>query len=283
MPEEQATTDEITRRLTLLEDFLADLREFWHGEGDPTGALKTRVNRAAFAVREVVIEAGCLQLFTLAPPAAIGGLVHRGVDPFTSLFRDYFGRSLIPNVIDMIDQTIGVVQSPGYLEKVATSQNDEETVVVARGLQRVEQLCRRFPQIARQLQDRHNRRGTIEIDDEYDVQDLFHALLRLDFDDIRDEEWSPSYAGKNARVDFLLKPEKIIVEIKKTRKGLGVRELGDQLIVDIARYQAHPDCRSLVCFVYDPDRKIGNPRGLETDLSRTASNLDVRVVVAPSD
>ena len=40
----------------------------------------------------------------------------------------------------------------------------------------------------------------------------------LYFDDIRAEEWTPSYAGKCARVDFLLKNEKIVIEVKKTRK-----------------------------------------------------------------
>ena len=66
----------------------------------------------------------------------------------------------------------------------------------------------RFHKIARQLQSRYNHRDTLTIDDEYDVQDLLHALLQLYFDDIRAEEWTPSYAGKCARVDFLLKNEK---------------------------------------------------------------------------
>lgn len=43
------------------------------------------------------------------------------------------------------------------------------------------------------------------LEDEYDVQDLPHALLLLYFDDVRAEEWTPSYAGKSARMDFLLK------------------------------------------------------------------------------
>ena len=42
------------------------------------------------------------------------------------------------------------------------------------------------------------------MEDEYDVQDLFHALLTIYFEDIRKEEWSPSYAGGASRMDFLL-------------------------------------------------------------------------------
>lgn len=139
----------------------------------------------------------------------------------------------------------------------------------------------RFHLVARQLRSRHEHRSTIEIEDEYDVQDLMHALLHLVADDIRDEEWTPSYAGGSSRVDFLLKKEKIVVEVKKTRKDLSARSIGEQLIIDIARYQAHPDCKQLVCFVYDPEGRIGNPVGLETDLTKKHGELPVTVIVAP--
>jgi hypothetical protein len=145
----------------------------------------------------------------------------------------------------------------------------------------VENLCSRFHTIARQLRSRRENRPTIEIEDEYDVQDLFHALLRLSFDDIRSEEWTPSYAGKSARMDFLLKAEQVVVETKKTRKGLDAKELGDQLIIDIRRYQSHPDCKTLFCFVYDPEARIANPVGIESDLSKTYNDLDVIVRIEP--
>jgi len=148
-------------------------------------------------------------------------------------------------------------------------------------LELVERICRRFHLVARQLRARHGGRGTLEVDDEYDVQDLLHGLLRVHFDDIRDEEWTPSYAGGAARVDFLLKDVFIVVEVKKTRKGLADKEVGDQLLIDIVRYQAHPDCRTLVCFVYDPEERIANPAALERDLSTVTDRIGVRVVVAP--
>ena len=107
----------------------------------------------------------------------------------------------------------------------------------------------------------------MSIEDEYDVQDLLHALLHLYFDDIRAEEWTPSYAGKSARVDFLLKNEKTVIEVKKTRHGLADKEVGDQLIIDVDRYKEHPDCEKLICFVYDPEGRIGNPNGIMDDLN----------------
>lgn len=145
----------------------------------------------------------------------------------------------------------------------------------------VENICYKFHSVARQLQSRHSDRSTIEIEDEYDVQDLLHALLKLHFDDVREEEYTPSYAGSSSRVDFLLKNENIIIEVKKTRKSLKAKEVGEQLIIDKAHYSVHPDCKSLICFVYDPDGRISNPVGLERDLEKNNNGLNVKVIITP--
>ena len=139
----------------------------------------------------------------------------------------------------------------------------------------------RFHLVVRQLRNRYNTRPTLDVTDEYDVQDLLHSLIALHFDDIRPEEWTPSYAGKSSRMDFLLKDYKIVIEVKKTRSGLTGKEVGTQLIEDITRYKQHQDCETLLCFVYDPEGLVGNPRGLENDLSKEDGKLKVRVYVRP--
>jgi REase_DpnII-MboI len=144
----------------------------------------------------------------------------------------------------------------------------------------LERLFSRFHLIARQLRERHDRRPTLDINDEYDVQDLTYALLRINFDDIRKEEWTPSYACGSSRMDFLLKNEGIVVETKKTRSKLSAIELANELISDIERYQAHQDCKMLLCFVYDPEGRIANPESLE-ELGKPHGNIDVSVLVAP--
>ncbi len=145
----------------------------------------------------------------------------------------------------------------------------------------IEQMCSRFHLIARQLRDRHENRQTLDVNDEYDVQDLMHSLLKIRFGNIRPEEWTPSYAGGSSRMDFLLKNEGIVIETKKTRKGLGPKELGDQLIIDIGRYKTYPDVKLLFYFVYDPEGRIANPEGLEKDLTRINDEIVVKVLVAP--
>lgn len=164
-----------------------------------------------------------------------------------------------------------------YLKKGYITVSDADAIDCEAELRRI---FSRFHRVARQLRSRHNGRTTIEIDDEYDVQDLLHALLKLYFDDVRAEEWTPSYAGKSARVDFLLKNEKVVIEVKKTRKGLTDKELGDQLIVDVDRYRVHPDCKKLICYVYDPEARIGNPEGIMNDLNERHKGF-VEVIIEP--
>lgn len=146
----------------------------------------------------------------------------------------------------------------------------------------LEKLFNRFHQVARQLRSRHNERPTLDVSDEYDVQDLLHSLLKLYFDDIRPEEWTPSYAGSSSRMDFLLKDEQLVVEVKKTRDTLRDKLIGEQLIVDITKYKEHPDCKTLVCFIYDAEGLIANPTGLENDLNKLSTDrLSVRAYVFP--
>ena len=52
-----------------------------------------------------------------------------------------------------------------------------------------------------------------------------------------------------------------------SRSGLSVKQIGEQLIIDIDRYKTVPGCETLVCFVYDQKGLISNPTGLKSDLS----------------
>jgi hypothetical protein len=63
------------------------------------------------------------------------------------------------------------------------------------------------------------------------------------------------------------------------RLSMSTRDLADQLINDIYRYQAFPGCKTLYCVVYDPDGRISNPRGVEADLMRPLNQIDVKVII----
>lgn len=148
--------------------------------------------------------------------------------------------------------------------------------------QTVIELCRRFPLFVSEYEKRYDGRAPFQLKDEYDVQDLLRSVLKLHFDDVRPEEWNPSYGGVQSRSDLLLKAERVMIETKMTRRGLRDKELVAQLSADHALYRQHPDCGTLVCFVYDPDRLLRNPTAIENDLTDPDSSPATFVVIRPA-
>ena len=146
----------------------------------------------------------------------------------------------------------------------------------------LERIFKKFHKVALELRDRYSDKSTITLVNEYDVQDLLRGLLRLYFDDIRPEEYSPSNSGSTSRIDFLLKEEKIGIEVKMTNENLKDKQLGEQILIDIGRYQEHPDCSKLFVFIYDKNDYIKNKRGLIRDIEKNSSNeFPIRVYICP--
>jgi hypothetical protein len=118
------------------------------------------------------------------------------------------------------------------------------------------------------------------MNDEYDVQYLFEALLNVPFRDVRSEENGRSVAGGASRADSFLGPQRCIVEYKMTRTSMTNASLRKELADDFLIYGARAECDDLFVFVHDPGGIIANPDGFETDMSQPVHNLKrVRTVV----
>ena len=152
----------------------------------------------------------------------------------------------------------GVEDIKGFISSVLTRVKRSSTAVrvVAQALLAagkkdsafIERIAERLPIVIRSLRDRREDRNTLDVRDEYDLQDLMRSLLAIHFDDVRSEEWTPSYAGSSARMDFLLLEVDAVVETKMTRKGLNAKKLGDELVIDIAHYENAPKMpHALLC------------------------------------
>jgi len=225
-----------------------------------------------------------VELIDLFRDELVDGLHHARIaaDYFNDATRNLYGTPSyrgVENVRSLVNAVMTRVKRSSSC--LISAKISADTPLASERIEVLFRIGERFHLVAKQLRNRRERRPTLDVSDEYDVQDLFHALLRISFDDVRPEEWTPSYAGGSSRMDFLLPEIEAVVEIKKTRPGLDARELGEQLIIDIAKYKQHTSCRTLFCFVYDPDGRITNPRGIENDLNATQEDLTIRVLIAP--
>ena len=76
--------------------------------GNPTSETRSEINKRISSVRQLVVKAGTLKTFTIAPPPAIGGLIMKNVNPFTCIFDSQYEQSFISALNDCIDEAIGV-------------------------------------------------------------------------------------------------------------------------------------------------------------------------------
>lgn len=210
----------------------------------------------------------------------VTGNIDIDVDPGKSVKLQFDKTSFYGYGLDSLASALKeeIKELPWLKAKPKESANKETTTYEI-----IEQILNKLDRSVRQLKRRHDQRSTIEVKDEYDIQDVLHAILKCYFDDVRPEEYCPSYAGSSSRLDFLLKKEKVIIEAKYATNKLKDKKIGEQLIIDIKRYETHPDCDTLFCFVYDPDGNIQNPTALENDLSgqHGKSNFKVKVIISP--
>ena len=146
----------------------------------------------------------------------------------------------------------------------------------------IKKICNNIYRFELSMRRRHAGRSRFEINDEYDLQDALRSILALFINDIRPEEYVPSYAGGKSRVDFLLPEHGIIIETKMASKSLKDKDIGDQLVIDFQHYKSLPNCDHLICLVYDKDINIANSSGLITDLEKMSDNdMKITVLVSP--
>jgi hypothetical protein len=149
-------------------------------------------------------------------------------------------------------------------------------------LESIDRILVNFHKIAVKLRERREDRQTIVINDEYDAQDLLYSLLQLYFQDVRKEDYNISNVGSNSKPDFILKLENIGIEVKMTSEKLRDKKIGDQLLADIGRFKSHPNCKTLVLFIYDKGDFIRNKAGLKRDLEKQrTTEMDIKVYIVP--
>jgi hypothetical protein len=164
-----------------------------------------------------------------------------------------------------------------FLDKLELLKDTTNRISYPSNLNSLLKLLERFDRVVNVFQERPE----FTIKNEFDVHYLLNGLLQIHFDDIRKEESSPSNAGSNSRLDFVLKREGIIIEVKLLSKNTSYKKIADELLIDILRYKSYPSCRDLVIFIYNNGGFIPNKYGFITDLVDHSTNeLGVHVIIS---
>lgn len=179
---------------------------------------------------------------------------------FTQLKQELEG------IIRALKQEIQLLQCPAKL----THDSAVDSII---------NLCRRFPAIAEGFTSNYN----FSLQEERDVQKLFHILLILFFNDVRREVDISNHAGRNSRVDFAIPSHGILVEIKYPRGNTTRAGIVRQLAEDFESYREYPNLKTLVCFIYNATGTITSldASTLENDLRGNRGGFNVYTIVSP--
>ncbi|AXY68005.2 hypothetical protein D3A95_07440 [Thermosynechococcus sichuanensis E542] len=118
---------------------------------------------------------------------------------------------------------------------------------------------------------------------EKDVQVVFEELLRNMFpnSDIRREYPIPQHYYHGRFIDFMLVDEKFAIEVKVSSVNNNEKKLFQELAVDLEAYRhSAMSFRKLICFIYDPNNRLRNPRGFENHLRGDRGGFEVITIVA---
>lgn len=100
-------------------DMISQLQDFrravcdWESTDDShyEAEMRSYINQHLPSVKKIVAIAGCGKVMTISPPPAVGGMIMENVNPFDIIFDPPYLMDIVPKVLDIIDQTIGVLKT----------------------------------------------------------------------------------------------------------------------------------------------------------------------------
>ena len=227
--EQQEVPPTYRMRIVLLENFHATLLHWCSQGGDE---LRSVLNRNLMAVRQAVIKAGTFRRVSMGPPPAVGGLVAQNIDPFTMIFEDWYGSSVISQVTDMIEQAIGVYESLEKSDGLVEIRSREAIDIEAA--------------VERALRPAFH---TSAPSSEREVQDAVETILNaLGVMYVREKGVAP--IGPRAfHPDFTVPDLDLAIEVKLATASHRASAIQEEIAADISAYRTK--WRHLLIIIYD--------------------------------
>lgn len=124
-------------------------------------------------------------------------------------------------------------------------------------------LCQRLPEAARVLGNRKRARTTFVLNDEYDAQDLLHALVRSAFKyAVVEEPIGIVGGGPSSRADLALEDLGVIVELKYARGPSDQDKMVKEFAEDLLLYTKWAPLQTFIYVVVNA-RDLRDPEALE--------------------
>jgi len=90
-----------------LKEFHALINDYFEGNYSNKKEIKSKINILLPLAQNLVIKSNSMKMMSMAPPPAIGGVIIENFNPFDMIFTDFWGQSIIPDISDIVEQSIG--------------------------------------------------------------------------------------------------------------------------------------------------------------------------------
>lgn len=142
------------------------------------------------------------------------------------------------------------------------------------------QICKRLRHSAQSLSARKRKKPNFVISDEYDVQDLLHAVLRAYLKQVISEEPFGKVANAaSGRADLAIQKLGVLIEVKLARSAADQRRILDDFGKDLNLYAKWPHLKHLICFIYNSHLLADAEAFEELDGTREISGRRFRVKI----
>ena len=147
-----------------------------------------------------------------------------------------------------------------YVEKQQLEYKPSIENLNVSNLQLIEKILNKFTSASKSLLDRRKGKTNIQIEDEYDIQDLLFIMLKPHFPTLRIEQVvSGNDDNQFLKIDFLISSNKVAIECKIIRDQNHANKISKELNDDIQTYHNNQDCNTLIFFIYDKSMLLNNP------------------------
>jgi hypothetical protein len=117
-----------------------------------------------------------------------------------------------------------------------------------------ERICSRVRQTCRVLSSRGRGKKGLLVKDEYDVQDILHAILRAYFKyTVVENPISKLAASRSTRADLSIKELSLIVEVKFVRSPTDQKRIEQEIAEDLVFYTAWEPLKYLFFVIFGAD------------------------------
>jgi hypothetical protein len=120
-----------------------------------------------------------------------------------------------------------------------------------------------FGECVRYLNTRRSSGTVLHLESEAAVQDALYLMLRPWIHDLVAENPTDRSGNRYSVADFRSRGLRLFIEAKFVRDKQHGRNISKELHDDIEMYRQHPDCGTILFFIYDPDSNIPDQRELK--------------------